>query len=278
MDRVHLSIAIDHLRVAENWSRFMVEHGKQLDVLVKIDVGYHRCGIDPDLQTAVKFLQHTASLQGLRLRGLLSHAGHSYNAKSDDERVAIAKDEAAILRNLANESRRVGVAIDEISVGSTATALISASETGLTELRPGNYVYYDRSQVAIGSATLKDCALSVLATVVSKPAEDRLVLDCGSKILTSDTGRGKVQPKGYGAVFTKLETTTPDDTLFIDRLSEEHAVVMAQNGSSRLEPGDRVRILPNHSCVVSNLVDTVYLVDDLTVVQSIPITARGKVT
>jgi D-serine deaminase-like pyridoxal phosphate-dependent protein len=148
----------------------------------------------------------------------------------------------------------------------------------LTELRPGNYVYYDRSQVAIGSATLKDCALSVLATVVSKPAEDRLILDCGSKILTSDTGRGKVQPKGYGAVFTKLETTTPDDTLFIDRLSEEHAVVIAQNGSSRLEPGDRVRILPNHSCVVSNLVDTVYLVDDLTVVQSIPITARGKVT
>ena len=278
MDRVHLSIAIDHLRVAETWSRFMVEHGKQLDVLVKVDVGYHRCGIDPDLQTAVKFLQHTASLQGLRLRGLLSHAGHSYNAKSDDERVAIAKDEAAILRNLANESRRVGVAIDEISVGSTPTALISASETGLTELRAGSYVYYDRSQVAIGSATLKDCALSVLATVVSKPAEDRLILDCGSKILTSDTGRGKVRPKGYGAVFTKLETTTPDDTLFIDRLSEEHAVVMAQNGSSRLEPGDRVRILPNHSCVVSNLVDTVYLVDDLTVVQSIPITARGKVT
>ena len=278
MDRVHLSLIVDHPAVAGRWSSVMSEAGRTLDILVKVDVGYHRCGIIPDSPDAVDFLVRTARLPGLQLRGLLSHAGQSYDVTSKEELVAIAREEARMLRDLADAARRQDVAIDEISVGSTATALLSASEPGLTELRPGNYVYYDRSQVAIGSATLHDCALTILATVVSKPTTDRIILDCGSKTLTSDTGRGMVRPGGYGAVFARPDATVPDDTLLIERLSEEHGVVRVRNGSTRLEPGDRVRVLPNHSCVVSNLVDAVCLVDGDTVVEQLPIEARGKIT
>jgi len=256
----------------------MTAAGKRLDALVKVDVGYHRCGIDPGVAFAVPFLTQVAALPGLRFRGLLSHAGQSYDVTSADQLTAVAKGEAELLRTLATEARRAGVAVDEISVGSTATATLSAAEPDITELRPGNYVYYDRSQVAIGSASLDDCALSVMATVVSKPASDRIVLDCGSKTLTSDTGRGMVRPKGYGAVFPSLDAVKPDDSLIINRLSEEHGVVEVQAGVTPVEPGDRVRVLPNHSCVVSNLVDQVCLVEGDEVVEQIPIEARGKIT
>ena len=145
-----------------------------------------------------------------------------------------------------------------------------------TELRPGNYVYFDRTQVALGAASLDDCALEVLATVVSKPAADRIILDCGSKTLTNDQARGIAKATGYGAVLT-ADGAAEDASLTIERLSEEHATVRV-SGTTPLEPGARVRVLPNHSCVVSNLVDVVRLVEDDRVVDSLPVAARGKIT
>jgi len=133
--------------------------------------------------------------------------------------------------------------------------------------------------VALGAATLDDCALTVLATVVSKPAADRIILDCGSKTLTNDTARGISQVAGYGAVL-RGQGDSPrqvDDTLTIERLSEEHATVRV-SGRTSLEPGDRVRVVPNHACTVSNLVDTVRLVDGDTVVETLPVAARGRIT
>jgi D-serine deaminase-like pyridoxal phosphate-dependent protein len=169
------------------------------------------------------------------------------------------------------------VPVDEISVGATPTARFSLDQPGLTELRPGNYVFFDRTQVALGAAGLRDCALSVVATVVSKPAEDRIILDCGSKTLSSDAARGFGKPPGYGAVFPDLEADTPDETLLVERLSEEHATVRVTSGATPLQPGDRVRVLPNHACVVSNLVDRMRLVDGLTVVDTLEVAARGKI-
>src|SRR6185503_7341843 len=121
MERASISIIVDHLDVARGWAEAMTRAGRTLDVLVKVDVGFHRCGIDP-AANPLAFLQAVSAMRGLRLRGLLSHAG----------------------------------------------------QPGVTELRPGNYVYFDRTQVALGAATLADCALTVLATVVSAPAPDRL--------------------------------------------------------------------------------------------------------
>jgi D-serine deaminase-like pyridoxal phosphate-dependent protein len=274
MDRAAISIIVDHLDVARGWSDAMQRAGRTLDVLIKVDVGFHRCGIDP-AGNALAFIRAIASMPGLRLRGLLSHAGHGYTASSEDALADIAREEATILTTLREQAAGAGIALDEVSVGATPTLRFSARQKGLTELRPGNYVYFDRTQVALNAASLDDCALTVLATVVSAPAPDRIILDCGSKTLTNDQARGISKASGFGLVLR--DDGAPDESLSIERLSEEHATVRV-TGGTRLKPGDRVRVVPNHSCVVSNLVDAVRLVEGDEVVETIPVAARGRVT
>ena len=276
MERASLSIVVDHLGVARAWSDAMRRAGRTLDVLVKVDVGFHRCGIDPDAPDALDFIRSVGSLPGLRLRGLLSHAGQGYQATSANELCAIAQREVEILTTLRDRAARAGIALEEISVGATPTLRYSVLQPGITELRPGNYVYFDRTQLSLGAASLDDCALTVLATVVSKPAADRLILDCGSKTLTTDLARGFGPTPGYGAVLTP-DGSTIDETLVIERLSEEHATVRVA-GRTALEPGDRVRVLPNHACVVANMVDEVLLVDGDRVIDKLPVAARGRIT
>jgi D-serine deaminase-like pyridoxal phosphate-dependent protein len=268
--RSHLSFIVDHPVVARQWSDALTRAGTPVDVLVKVDVGFHRCGIDPASTDAVEMIRAVATLPGLRFKGLLSHAGHAYHAQSEDELRSMAELESITMRALADRCRQAGVAIEELSAGATPPARFSLQQKGFTEYRPGNYLYFDRTQVALGAATMDDCALTVLATVVSKPAKDRVIFDSGSKTLTNDGARGFAPAPGYGVVIGH-------DNLLIERLSEEHATVRVTDGSTPLEPGDRVRVVPNHSCVVSNLVDQAWLVDGEAVVP-LPIAARGKIT
>ena len=272
MERSAVSIIVDNLTVARGWSDAMQHAGRTLDVLIKVDVGFHRCGIDPD-GDPIAFVQSVASMRGLRLRGVLSHAGHGYNAASEEELCDIARREADTLTALRERAAQSGIAFDEVSVGATPTLRHSVRQRGITELRPGNYVYFDRTQLSLGSASLDDCALTVLATVVAKH-RGRIILDAGSKTLTNDGARGLASAPGYGAVLT--ERGTVDETLLIERLSEEHATVRVV-GETTLEPGDRVRVLPNHACTVSNLVDVVRLVDGDTVVDTLMVAARGRI-
>src|SRR3954471_24341257 len=114
LDRARISIIIDHLEVARGWSAAMTRAGRTLDVLIKVDVGFHRCGIDPQRE-GLGFIQTIASLPGLSLRGLLSHAGHGYHAASDDELRSVAREEAQILPDLRDGASRSGIALDELS-------------------------------------------------------------------------------------------------------------------------------------------------------------------
>ena len=274
LDRTRLSFIVDHPGVAKQWSDALVRAAKRVEILVKIDVGFHRCGLDPDSRDTVATIREIAALPGLDFRGLLSHAGQAYHAHSEDGLRLMAEAEVRTMSDLASWCRAKGLAVDEISLGATPPARFSLQHDGFTEFRPGNYVYYDRTQVALGAATLDDCALTMLARVVSKPAADRIILDSGSKTLTNDGARGFQPAPGYGVI---LRDGRPDDTLLIERLSEEHATVKVLSGSTPLEPGDRVRIIPNHSCVVSNLVDQAWLVDGETA-EPLPIAARGRIT
>ncbi len=273
MARGHVSIIVDDLTIAGVWSESMLAAGRVLDVLVKVDVGFHRCGIDPDARGAADIVRAIAGLPGLRLRGLLSHAGHGYTAGSEKELREIAHRERDWLIDLAD---RAGLESPEISVGATPTARFSLQLDGITELRPGNYVYFDRTQVGLGAARIEECALTVLARVVSKPAEGRIILDCGSKTLSSDGARGFRGATGYGAVLTDLESDEIDEGLLIERLSEEHATVKADRRCN-LKIGDLVRVVPNHSCVVSNLVEAVQLVDGLDLLETLTVAARGRI-
>lgn len=276
-ERTRLSFVVDDLEVAREWSRALDAAHAACDVLVKVDVGFHRCGIDPDSSGAADLVARVAALPGLRLRGLLSHAGHGYGASSEEEIAAIAATEARLLLTLAGQVGAISTPLEEISVGSTPTARFSLQTSGITELRPGNYIYYDRTQVGLAAAGYDDCALTVLARVVSRPAGDRLILDCGSKTLTSDQARGFGSHGGYGTVFESVTSQAPDERLAIERLSEEHANVRV-TGETPLKPGALVRVLPNHACVVSNLMDAVWLVDGERVLEALPIAARGRVT
>src|SRR5688572_5555860 len=194
LDRTHLSFIVDDLDVARGWSRVMSTAGRQVDVLIKIDVGFHRCGIDPATTGVADFIARVAELPGLHLRGLLSHAGHAYAASSEQEVETIARREAEIMTGLRDQASAACVQLEELSVGATPTARFSAKLPGITELRPGNYVYYDRMQVGVGAADWDDCALTVLARVVSRPDPRRVILDSGSKTLTSDLVRGAAAP------------------------------------------------------------------------------------
>ena len=284
LERTTVSFIVDHPAVARNWSDAMSRAGRTVDVLVKVDVGFHRCGINPDPATAVPFIREVAALPGLTLKGLLSHAGQAYHAASEDELRSIAETEARTLQELATRARDQGVAIDELSAGATPTARFSLQQEWITEYRAGNYVYFDRTQVGLGACAVDDCALTVLATVVSKPAADRIILDCGSKTLSSDGARGFTALTGHGDVLHVPPAPgghgagMRDDNLVIERLSEEHATVRVKSGMTALEPGHRVRVVPNHSCVVSNLVDQAWLTDGSRVLGPMPIAARGRIT
>jgi D-serine deaminase-like pyridoxal phosphate-dependent protein len=285
LDRTRLSFIVDDLEIARGWSRAMEQSGRTVDVLVKVDVGFHRCGIDPDDRRAAETVARVAELPGLRFRGLLSHAGHAYGATSEEETSAMASSEARLLTDLSVAIEQIGPAIEEISVGATPTARYSVQQPGITEMRPGNYIYYDRTQVGLASATWDDCALTVLARVVSTPAPDRVILDCGSKTLTNDLARGfDGSAAGYGVIFEGLDSPQPDAALVIERLSEEHATVRVLDGATPLRTGNLVRVVPNHSCVVSNLVDAVWLVaggggaNKCEILDRVPVAARGRIT
>lgn len=297
---VRLSFVVDREDVAREWSAAAQSARRLIDVLIKVDVGFHRCGIDPRHPDAGAVVAKIAGLPGLRLRGLLSHAGHAYAAASDEALAAIVAEEARLLHETAEAARARGVTLDELSVGSTPTARFAGTVAGLTEMRPGNYVYNDRTQVALGSARLDECALTVLSTVVSAHG-DRVILDAGSKTLTTDQVARAGFP-GFGAIFRSAAADALQPHLFIERLSEEHATVRVTGGdgdtgshaapghaapghatggradSGGLRPGDRVRILPNHACVVSNLADEIALVSGTHVIDHVPIAARGRNT
>jgi D-serine deaminase-like pyridoxal phosphate-dependent protein len=277
LDLTRLSFIVDDADVARSWSGLMRVNQREVDVLVKVDVGFHRCGIDPDSRGAAELVARVADLPGLRFRGLLSHAGHAYGGGTESEIAAIAASEARTLTRLAEEVARLGPRVEEISVGATPSARFSLQQDGITELRPGNYIYFDRTQVGLGAATWDDCALTVLARVVSRPAADRIILDCGSKTLSTDQARALASTPGFGVVFANLDTPRPDDSLLVERLSEEHATVRVLGAGCALKIGDLVRVLPNHACVVSNLVDSVWLVNGETVLDELPVAARGRI-
>jgi D-serine deaminase-like pyridoxal phosphate-dependent protein len=276
MDRVTLSIIVDDEDVARDWSSAMERAGKRLHVLVKIDVGFHRCGMDPASPDMVERISRIAALPGLTFKGILSHAGHAYHAGSYDELAGIAATEAGIMVGLADTLRAAGVQVDEVSVGSTPTSSFAPTQRGITEMRPGNYVFYDRTQVGLGSAKISDCAMFVVASVVSRPAPDRVILDCGSKTLTNDGCRGFAPTPGHGLVFLSASEDVPDTDVVVERLSEEHATCRVPVDSP-LRPGDRVRVLPNHSCTVTNLMDSLVLAGDDGSLEPLVVAARGRI-
>jgi D-serine deaminase-like pyridoxal phosphate-dependent protein len=216
-----------------------------VEVLWETDMGYHRVGTLAGEATVNAVQALVDAIGAERFRGLLTHAGHAYKTTDRAERLAIAVEEVAALARTADALRAEGIAVREISVGSTPTAAladeVAERVSGMTELRPGTYVYGDANQVRIGSTTLEDCALGVVVTVVARPERGRIVVDAGNKALAADSPNAD----GYGTVLGHPHWR-------IDRLSEEHGVILSEQAID-VPLGSRLVIVPTHVCPTVNL-------------------------
>jgi len=263
-DRARIAVGVDSVAGARTLAEPFRAASRTLDVMLKVDVGYWRVGVPPE--RALEVATQVAGLPGLRLRGVFTHAGHGYLAEDRRALEEIARQEGERLVAAASLLRDAGLPLEEVSVGSTPTAAVAMGVGGVSECRPGNYVFHDASQVELGTCGLEDCALTVVATVVSVPAPDRAVLDAGSKTLSSDPLRPR--PRGHGRILGRASR--------IEKLSEEHGVVAVAEGES-FRVGERVRVLPNHACVVANLHDSLVGVSGDRVETVLRVAARGRV-
>jgi D-serine deaminase-like pyridoxal phosphate-dependent protein len=260
-----LRVSTDSLAVAEGYAGVGRALGRPLEVYLEVDCGYGRLGLPPDEQSE-RVARAIGALEGVRLVGVMTHGGFSYRARSPEELRASAVAEGAPLVALAQRLRDQGLPVEEVSVGSTPSAPFVAAVPGVTEIRPGNYVFYDLTQIATGAVAPAQCALSVLATVVSRPAPDRAIVDGGAKTFTSDRG---AEP-GHGRDFSR-----PD--IQIEALSEEHGWLRLSDPAAPLAVGDRLRFVPNHACTVMNLHARVFGVRGDAVEREISVDARGLV-
>lgn len=247
------------------------EAGRPVDVMVKVDVGLHRCGVDPAGEAAAGLARTIAAAPRLAFAGLLSHAGHAYQADGPDGVRAAADDERRTMTGLAERLRAAGIAVPVVSVGSTPTVWLAESFAGIDEIRPGNAVFMDLTQVSLGVAEPADIALAVLATVVSVNGVHAIV-DAGSKVLSSDRGpHGSARLAGYGLA-ARLDG---GPAMTVTGLSEEHGFVAHEGRPPRI--GEPLVIVPNHSCVVANLSRVLTVVDDDGRVESWPVDAQSCV-
>ncbi len=266
--RVNMSVGLDSAAGAKILSDVFSAAGITIDYVIEIDSGLNRCGVSPGL-AAVELFKAIKHLSGLRFKGIFTHAGQVYGQQNREEVVEVSRLESETMVATSNCFKDIGVQPEVVSVGSTPTMRVWEGFAGINEIRPGNYIFLDAIQVALGVADPKTCALTVLATVTSRPARDRAVIDAGSKVFALDKGaHGKEMLKGYGIVLNKKAV--------LDRLSEEHGVMMLDSNEA-LEVGETIRIIPNHACTVINLSDKAYVIRRGKVAAELLIAARGKV-
>ncbi len=251
--RATIRVAIDNRLALDTAAQAARAAGVAIGILVEFDSGMHRTGVvAPD--EAVDLARRVAATPNLRFDGLMTYPATEATSAFLHEAMALL--------------RKDGLPISIVSGGGTPRSRHAHTFPGLTEYRVGTYIYNDRNTVAVGAATVTDCAMTVLATIVSRPTPDRAVIDAGSKTLSSDPASAG---RGFGIL-----VEYPD--AIIERLNEEHGMLDLSQCRGRPVSGERVRIIPNHCCVVTNLHDEVVAVRGDEVIGAWPVAARGRTT
>ena len=239
--KVDLGLVADSIATLEA----LEASGHALRVWMKVDCGYHRAGVDPDGPLAQELAQRLDASSTLRFNGLLTHAGHAYKTRTRAELSAVAEQERSSLVRLAERLRGSGIEVPSVSVGSTPTMSVVTDLTGVDEMRPGNYVFYDQMQAELGSCSIDDCAVTVLASVVScQPEASHSVIDAGALALSKDALSTTGGDANFGKILEVLPPTPQPKPTRVSSLSQEHGIV-----DSSLAVGARVRIAPVHSCL-----------------------------
>lgn len=264
-DDVALRVQLDSAEAIDQLAAAAVRHDRAVAVTIEFDAGMHRVGV-PSLDDAVILARHVAANPPLEFSGIAFYPGHI--------REPVTAQGAALerLRHKLAEAIEVfheaGLPPQVVSGGSTPTMWRSHEITGVTEIRPGTYVYNDRTTAEIGACKWADCAFTVLATVVSTSVPGQAVIDAGAKALGREPIRGS-SGEGWGALLDRPEVT-------VARMSEEHGILDLTQSDWRPRVGELVRVVPNHVCIVTHLNDVIFGVRGDDVVTSWPVDARGR--
>ena len=251
--RANMTVAADNAVVIEGHARAAAISGRPLSVVVECDTGRKRAGVETPAE-AIALARQIAASKGLQFAGFMlypTETGWDAAQRFFDQALAGVREH--------------GLDAIMVSTGGSPNLKNLGKLKGATEHRPGTYIYNDRMQVAAGVATSEDCALTIYSTVVSRAAPERGILDAGSKTLTSDSGG----LEGFGLILEHPEAT-------IARFAEEHGFLDLSRSNTRPNVGDVVRIVPNHVCVVVNMMDEVVMVRGDEIVGLLPVAARGK--
>ncbi|HEV2506310.1 MAG TPA: D-TA family PLP-dependent enzyme [Mesorhizobium sp.] len=251
--RARITVVADSIEVVSGLSAMFADSSSTLDVLVECDTGMGRCGVLTP-QAAVTLARQVAARPGLRFAGLMT-----YPAPKQGNSAAGWLGEAIALLHAA------GLKSDTVSSGGTPDLYAMNRHDSVSEYRPGSYIYNDRSLIDAGACDATDCALTVVATVISSPEPNRTIIDAGTKVLTSDL---------FGMQHYGMIPERPD--FAIVSLNEEHGRIECPSGDAP-GVGDLLRIIPNHACVVSNMVNHVHLVRGDNYVRAELVAARGKI-
>ena len=235
--------------------------GDTFSVFIEIDSGAGRAGIPypalPGLLDIARILHRAPNVE---LAGVMTHAGHSYHESTPDGIARVAEQERQAITGAAGKLRAAGIPCPIVSAGSTPTAVHSKNFEGITEMRPGVYVFNDLDQALIGSCGPNDLALSVLASIIGHyPHRNQMLIDAGALALSKDISAQEFQPKvGYGTI-----ADAPSKDMAVIECSQEHGFVASGDPIpyGNLPIGTRVRVLPNHACITAAAYDRYYVVD-----------------
>jgi len=254
-----LILAVDSLEGIRNLSEVFKK--EKIYVRIEIDSGHHRCGVKAE--DVLKIYREIEKYPNIIFEGVFTHGGQVYSSKNKEQREEFSYNEANEVLKAKKILEENNIKCETVSIGSTPSAFIGGKIDGITEIRPGNYVFYDYKQVKLGVTKLDRVSLFVISQVISRPEKDRVLIDAGSKVLSLDyilEGDEKV----YGYILEH-----PNAKIY--NLSEEHGWVRI-NEDSKIKIGDKITIIPVHSCLVINNFDYFYFIK---IIEKIKIDARG---
>jgi len=263
--RITLRVTVDAAEAVAALGRAARAAGVTVHAWLEVDTGHRRSGVDPRSAAGLATARALAGEGGVAFDGLLTHAGQSYAAATRAERAAVAERERAAMVEFASRLEREAVPVAAVSVGSTPGMSAVERLDGVSEVRPGNYAFHDFMQLAGGVCGPDDCAVTVLASVVShQPGADHAVVDAGALALSKDPGpHDPALARGLGPVLAGLAGSALDPRLRVAGVSQEHGMVgglAPGDVDGRLAVGEKVRILPNHSCLAAALFDRYHVV------------------
>jgi D-serine deaminase-like pyridoxal phosphate-dependent protein len=268
--RATITVSLDSEEAARGISAALSERGgggvPSVGVLVELDVGFGRCGVANE-KDALTLAQKISSMPGLEFTGLMFFPGHF--GVSPNERSELRRQVNEFLDRCLETFARADMRPQIVSGGSTPSRYESDLFHGVNEVRPGTYIFNDRSTVGVAAAAVEDCALSVLVTVVSASVSGHAVIDGGSKTFSSDTYHAE-HGRGFGLI-------KEDPATEIERLSEEHGHLNVTQSDRRYTVGERLMVIPNHVCTTVNMHDEIYGVRGEEVETVWQVAGRGKV-